>query len=115
MITGASSGIGESATLALVREGYEVIAGVRTNEDAERLRQKSPDKIHPLIMEVTDQAGMEKARMDAERIIGEGCLVAIFVEEGGLRRLCAHHIGLQLSHPQLLGLPIEIVIAQRLL
>lgn len=82
LITGASSGIGESATLALVREGYEVIAGVRTNEDAERLRQKSPDKIHPLIMEVTDQAGMEKARMDAERIIGEGSLVAIFNNAG---------------------------------
>ena len=82
MITGASSGIGESAALALVREGYEVIAGVRNEVDAARLRMNNPAKIHPLIMEVTDQVCMDNARKDAERIIGDGNLVAIFNNAG---------------------------------
>lgn len=95
LITGASSGIGESAALALVREGYEVIAGVRNEVDAARLRMNNPAKIHPLIMEVTDQVCMDNARKDAERIIGDGNLVAIFNNAGMVINGAVLHIPIE--------------------
>jgi NAD(P)-dependent dehydrogenase (short-subunit alcohol dehydrogenase family) len=82
LITGASSGIGESACIALVARGYEVIAGVRTQQDALRLAEVGKSKIHPLIMDVTDRAGMEKALEATVHIIDDGALVAIFNNAG---------------------------------
>ncbi len=82
LITGASSGIGESACLALIQRGYEVIAGVRTDQDALRLVKAGKSKIHPLIMDVTDQKGMEMAKESAIQLIGDGSLVAIFNNAG---------------------------------
>ena len=62
LITGASSGIGESACLMLLKHGYEVLAGVRSSADAEKLKAAGGVKLHPLIMDVTDEPGMLLAR-----------------------------------------------------
>src|SRR5688572_3902815 len=40
LVTGASSGIGEAITLDLVRRGYRVFAGVRSESAAAELRRK---------------------------------------------------------------------------
>jgi NAD(P)-dependent dehydrogenase (short-subunit alcohol dehydrogenase family) len=82
LITGASSGIGESACHVLLEKGYEIIAGVRTTGDAERLKSTGGAKLHPLMMDVTDESGMQLARDEAAKIIGEGALVAIFNNAG---------------------------------
>ena len=82
LVTGASSGIGESACLALTKQGYDVIAGVRTPADAARLAEVGKDVIHPVIMDVTDAEGMERAKTTTESIIGDGALVAIFNNAG---------------------------------
>lgn len=82
LITGASSGIGESACHVLLEKGYEVLAGVRTPADAVKLKTAAGPELHPLIMDVTDESGMQSARDEAEKIIGDGALVAIFNNAG---------------------------------
>jgi len=50
VVTGASSGIGEACALRLSRAGWRVFGGVRTPEDAERLRAAG---VEPLELDVT--------------------------------------------------------------
>ena len=51
LVTGASSGIGETTALRLSRNGWRVLAGVRREEDAERLRAAG---LRPLLLDVTE-------------------------------------------------------------
>ncbi len=52
LITGASSGIGEACATTLAGRGWQVLAGVRSDADADRLRD-SNQGIVPLILDVT--------------------------------------------------------------
>ena len=60
MITGASTGIGHASALHLASLGYLVFAGVRRDEDAERLRQAN-GSIEPVKIDVTHQASIDAA------------------------------------------------------
>jgi NAD(P)-dependent dehydrogenase (short-subunit alcohol dehydrogenase family) len=82
LITGASSGIGQHTAKILLEEGYEVLAGVRSMEDVERLKASFGEKIHPLIMDVTDQHSIDVSREEATKIVGEGSLVAMINNAG---------------------------------
>ncbi len=53
-MTGASSGIGRAAALALAREGYRVYAGVRREEDGAFLARAADGTLTPLYLDVTD-------------------------------------------------------------
>lgn len=57
-ITGCSTGLGYAAALLLSAAGYQVIATVRTENDAARLREVGKGQIEPLLMEVTDSASV---------------------------------------------------------
>jgi NAD(P)-dependent dehydrogenase (short-subunit alcohol dehydrogenase family) len=59
IVTGASSGIGEATALHLRSLGFEVLPGVRKEEDAERLRG---DGFRPVILDVADAASIERCR-----------------------------------------------------
>ena len=61
-MTGASSGIGEACALRLATRAWRVLGGVRSDEDAERLRAAD---VEPLLLDVTDPAQIAAA---AERI-----------------------------------------------
>jgi len=65
LVTGASSGIGEATARRLARAGWEVHAGVRREEDAERLRGLG---LRPVILDVTDPGAV--AALDLERLDG---------------------------------------------
>jgi NAD(P)-dependent dehydrogenase (short-subunit alcohol dehydrogenase family) len=59
VVTGASSGIGEASVRHLTQLGFEVRAGVRKQEDAERLRSQG---VKPLMLDVTDADSIAVAR-----------------------------------------------------
>jgi NAD(P)-dependent dehydrogenase (short-subunit alcohol dehydrogenase family) len=58
VVTGASTGIGEACALHLAELGFHVRAGVRREEDAQRLRDAG---LEPLMMDVTDQDSIRAA------------------------------------------------------
>jgi NAD(P)-dependent dehydrogenase (short-subunit alcohol dehydrogenase family) len=53
VITGASTGIGRVTALHLARTGFDVLAGVRREEDGASL-QSAESRIEPVIVDVTD-------------------------------------------------------------
>ena len=65
LVTGASSGIGHASALRLAGSGWRVFGGVRSEEDAERLREHG---VEPLQLDVTDSAAIAAA---AEVVGGE--------------------------------------------
>lgn len=60
VITGASSGLGRELALQYAAEGWRVLAIGRSEERLVQLSQQST-LIHPLVLDVTDAAAMEKS------------------------------------------------------
>lgn len=53
LITGASRGIGRATALRLAGNGWDVLAGVRREEDGAALATESP-RIRPVVVDITD-------------------------------------------------------------
>jgi NAD(P)-dependent dehydrogenase (short-subunit alcohol dehydrogenase family) len=68
VITGTSSGIGKACAQRMAGEGLRVYAGVRSDEDGERLAAESGGDLRPVILDVTSDEHCEAlaARVDAE-------------------------------------------------
>ena len=54
LVTGASRGIGKAITEHLAARGWDVIAGVRSQPDAEAVAAANPQRISAVILDVTD-------------------------------------------------------------
>ena len=67
VITGASSGIGEACAVHFDKKGFRVFAGVRKASDGEALREKTSDRLTPLVMDVTDPESIADAVGHIER------------------------------------------------
>jgi NAD(P)-dependent dehydrogenase (short-subunit alcohol dehydrogenase family) len=78
IVTGASSGIGEAIALHLREGGFAVLAGVRRDEDAERLRTRG---LTPIRLDVTDPEQLAAARAQ----IGDRPLAGLVNNAGILR------------------------------
>jgi NAD(P)-dependent dehydrogenase (short-subunit alcohol dehydrogenase family) len=61
LITGCSTGIGEACAHDLASRSIRVFAGVRKEEDGQRLREAARGQIEPVLLDVTDEAGVGKA------------------------------------------------------
>jgi NAD(P)-dependent dehydrogenase (short-subunit alcohol dehydrogenase family) len=61
LVTGASTGIGEASARHLLGLGFDVVAGVRKDEDAERLRGLGARAVK---LDVTDQASIDAVRAE---------------------------------------------------
>jgi NAD(P)-dependent dehydrogenase (short-subunit alcohol dehydrogenase family) len=81
LVTGASSGIGEACVIRLVGAGFRVYAGVRRDDDAERLRQMS-DRIVPVRLDVTEQSRIEETARVLAGDVGESGLAGVVNNAG---------------------------------
>ncbi len=66
LVTGASSGIGFSTAVRLARRGTFVFAGIRRQVDGEALLRENSDRIKPMLLDVTDDVAIARARARIE-------------------------------------------------
>lgn len=72
VITGASTGLGAATSERMARNGWLVFAGVRSQEDADRIRKANGDlSIEPVILDVTSQDSIKEAVEVVENSVGE--------------------------------------------
>jgi len=64
LITGSSRGLGRAFTEAALAAGHSVVAGARNPDQLADLRSKFGEKIHPVSLDVTNEA-RAKAAVDA--------------------------------------------------
>jgi NAD(P)-dependent dehydrogenase (short-subunit alcohol dehydrogenase family) len=69
VVTGASTGIGEATAKRLAAEGFDVLAGVRKQTDADRLQAAG---VKPLTIDVTDQVTIDAAAAQVADAVGSG-------------------------------------------
>jgi NAD(P)-dependent dehydrogenase (short-subunit alcohol dehydrogenase family) len=79
LVTGSSSGIGEASARHLAGLGFNVFAGVRRQEDAERL---AGDRIEPVIIDVTDDASVAAAAEHIRAAVGNSGLAGLVNNAG---------------------------------
>jgi short-subunit dehydrogenase len=70
VITGASTGIGYACALQLDQVGFRVFAGVRRDEDAERLKSAGSERMTPVTIDVTDADSIREAARQVESDLG---------------------------------------------
>lgn len=61
LITGCSSGIGWTTARLLAREGFYVLAGVRSEEQATELADDALPTLEPVLLDVTNDADVRRA------------------------------------------------------
>jgi NAD(P)-dependent dehydrogenase (short-subunit alcohol dehydrogenase family) len=66
LVTGASTAIGPATALHLETLGFDVFAGVRREEDRERLAADSSGRCVPVLCDITDQAAIDDFRNQLE-------------------------------------------------
>src|SRR5688572_16065893 len=81
LVTGTAKGIGNAVVERLIERGYHVYAGVRQEADAERWRGFS-ERVHPLIMDVTDQATIDAAARAIQSSLGSKMLAGVVNNAG---------------------------------
>jgi NAD(P)-dependent dehydrogenase (short-subunit alcohol dehydrogenase family) len=62
LVTGTSTGIGRATAVHLAGLGFDVLAGVRREGDGEAVRELSPQRIEPIVLDVTVPEQVEAAR-----------------------------------------------------
>jgi NAD(P)-dependent dehydrogenase (short-subunit alcohol dehydrogenase family) len=75
LVTGASTGIGEATALHLLELGFESVAGVRSDEDAERLARSG---LRTIKLDVTDSDQIAAVRTE----LGAGTLTGLVNNAG---------------------------------
>ncbi len=77
VITGTSTGIGRAIALFLDKKGYQVFAGVRTEKDAESLKQAASGNLTPIIMDITKAQEIKSASEFVSLAISDEGLFAL--------------------------------------
>jgi NAD(P)-dependent dehydrogenase (short-subunit alcohol dehydrogenase family) len=94
LVTGASTGIGAATAVRLARGGMLVFANVRRAEDGQRLQHEAGANVRPLVFDVTDPEGIERARR------------TVAAEPGIVLRAVINNAGIGLAGPLEL-MPLE--------
>ncbi|MDZ8237966.1 MAG: SDR family NAD(P)-dependent oxidoreductase [Nostoc sp. ChiQUE01a] len=77
VITGTSTGLGRATALLLAKQGYQVFAGVRTEKDAESLKQAASGNLTPIIMDITKAEEIKSATEFVSLAVGDEGLFAL--------------------------------------
>ena len=82
VVTGASRGIGRTIALELSGHGFRVFAGIRKPTDAEVLIESSGGRVSPLMLDVTDTAGVEAAAREVAHATGDQGIAGVVNNAG---------------------------------
>ncbi len=82
VITGASTGIGAACALHLDRLGFTVFAGVRKAEDGAMLQRQGASGVIPVLLDVTDEALIQKAQAFVSEKVGSDGLYGLINNAG---------------------------------
>ncbi len=82
LVTGASTGIGEACALHFDRLGWQVFAGVRRDQDGDRLKAQAVGRFHPVNIDVTDRASVEQGAKEIETALDGRGLTAVVNNAG---------------------------------
>lgn len=83
VITGASTGIGETTAKYLAAQGFRVYGSVRKPEDGARLKQEIGENFEPLIFDVTDEKAVHEAAKKVRADLN-GATLAGLVNNAGI-------------------------------
>lgn len=82
VVTGCSSGIGRMSAIELAKSGWNVIAGVRRDEDAKSLLQDQPTNLTPIILDIASKDSVRVACDSIERLTQNSGLNALVNNAG---------------------------------
>ena len=81
MVTGGNRGIGFAIAAGLLKLGHKVLLVARDEEEAEKACAELNGDVHPIVMDITAQAGMEDALTRAVAVYGN---VDILINNAGV-------------------------------
>jgi NAD(P)-dependent dehydrogenase (short-subunit alcohol dehydrogenase family) len=82
VVTGCSSGIGRLSAIELAKAGWNVIAGVRREEDAKSLLQDQPTNLTPIILDIASKESVKIACDSIEQLTQDRGLNALVNNAG---------------------------------
>ena len=82
LVTGTSSGIGRGLCQALIEKGYKVFGTVRNRKDAIELKKEFGENFDALLVDVTDEKQVIKAKERVHNYLGEKPLTALIKNAG---------------------------------
>ena len=84
LITGVSSGIGYETALTFLKKGYRVFGSARKKEDVAYLENEFKDSFVPLIFDVVDEASIQKAKEDVEKLLSKDEGIQCLINNAGM-------------------------------
>ncbi len=82
LITGSSTGIGQACALEFHRRGFQVFAGVRREQDGQRLLEQTSDRLVPVLIDVTDAESIAHTAAMVREATGEKGLAGLVNNAG---------------------------------
>jgi NAD(P)-dependent dehydrogenase (short-subunit alcohol dehydrogenase family) len=70
LVTGTSTGIGEACATRLAERGWTVYAGVRRDEDGDRLKAQVTGDVRPVILDVSKRGDIQRVLENIEQDVG---------------------------------------------
>ena len=82
LVTGTSSGIGRGLCQALIEKGYKVFGTVRNRKDATELKKEFGENLDALLVDVTDEKQVIKAKERVQNYLNGKPLTALINNAG---------------------------------
>ena len=82
LVTGTSSGIGKGLCQALIEKGYKVFGTVRNRRDATELKKEFGENLDALLVDVTDEKQVIKAKERVQNYLNGKPLTALINNAG---------------------------------